>query len=497
MLRGGQLEGTVLGAEGQPVPEAEVLASNRDLEMAARTDTEGHFSFELPPGSYALSARRGQETGALEHEVKLDAGQRVQGLRLQLGAAAWVSGRVVRKGGPPVVAATVTARRQGNEKASSLGSTDERGDFSISSLTAGTYDFQVLMPEGTTFPQGPFNLAAGEHATLTLTYEEVLTGGMECHVRDEANPAPSVRVRASLLRPRASAARKWVEGLTDDKGHIRFDGLQPGQYRVALQRGEDSPGADLLVQVSKNATASCYFGLGEVLAHGQLAAVVKGRVLRSSGDPPDEPVMVELTRLERFPSPRRTLVDDQGRFQVSVIAGRYTLGTLRQHTFRCTAGLQQIQLEQGQTLETTLPLEDRAPDLRLRILDEDGAPAASTVMQVQLYAMWDLIEFVQTDAQGRIDICLPPPVSREIPVPLMTVLSLDSARTAIIETASGQGELTVRLRHLPSVQGRIITASGAPVTRFTLDVSPVNSSARTRTHAFLGIGSSFSIYRRA
>src|SRR5205085_204228 len=110
----------------------------------------------LPAGSYALSAQRGEETGALEQEVKLDVGQRVQGLRLQLGAGAWVSGRVVRKDGSPVVAAGVTARRRGNEKANSLGSTDERGDFSISALTAGTYDFQVLMPEGTRFTQGPF-----------------------------------------------------------------------------------------------------------------------------------------------------------------------------------------------------------------------------------------------------------------------------------------------------------------------------------------------------
>ncbi|WP_224364755.1 carboxypeptidase-like regulatory domain-containing protein [Hyalangium versicolor] len=92
MMRAGQLEGTVLSADGQPAAGAQVLATFEEQDSTTQTDDEGRFSLDVPPGRYSLSARRGEETGTLDQWVSVTAGQRVQGLLLQLSAEASVTG---------------------------------------------------------------------------------------------------------------------------------------------------------------------------------------------------------------------------------------------------------------------------------------------------------------------------------------------------------------------------------------------------------------------
>jgi hypothetical protein len=197
MLPGGHLDGTVLGADGQPTDGAEVLAMGREQASSALSDSEGHFSLELPPGAYAVSARKGPEAGALETEVKVAVEQHVQGLRLQLGAGAWLSGKVVRGDGSRVLGARVEAWSQRQSAASSQTGTDETGAFSLPALAAGTYVLHVFLPEGPQFSHGPVTLAAGEHVSLTLTSDDA--GAVELR------PLPVVEGR--ILQPYGAPVR--------------------------------------------------------------------------------------------------------------------------------------------------------------------------------------------------------------------------------------------------------------------------------------------------
>jgi hypothetical protein len=62
---------------------------------------------------------------------------------------------------------------------------------------------------------------------------------------------------------------------------------------------------------------------------------------------------------------------------------------------------------------------------------------------------------------------------------------VDQSRTALVLPARGQEELTVQLRPLPSLRGRVIHMSGSPVRRFHLELLPKDSFESLEAH-FLG-----------
>ncbi len=494
MVPGGGLDGTVLGADGQPAAGAEVLAMSREQALSAFSDSEGHFSLEVPPGAYAISAQKGPEAGALEQEVKVTAGQRVQGLHLQFGAGAWLSGKVVRRDGSGVLGARVEASPRGVSAVGSQAGTDESGAFSFPALAAGTYTLQVFLPErvflpvGAQFSHGPITLAASEHVSLTLTANDGPGGSVACWVQDESkHPVRGVQLRVSPLQAQGATDTRAIEGRTDATGKFVFTGLPPGMFRVeALRDGHSLSGA-LSLFVEKNSSTSCSFLVPSETAPEDSMSMVEGRVLQRSGAPPDEPVLVEFHYQDK-PGPYlgRVLVDTQGRFRLAVSPGPYTLKAFRERSIGCgAAGQRELQVEAGQHLETTLLLEEtREPDLRLRVLEANGTPAKLTPVRVHTLASFS--ELAQTDEQARLDVCLPPVEQQPPTAPLLIVSSFDGARAAKVEAASGLGELTLQLRPLPFVQGRIIHPYGIPVGHLILDISSASMRVPTRAYEFVG-----------
>jgi hypothetical protein len=197
---GGQLEGVVLRANGQPAAGAEVLADNRQHRATVRTDSAGQFSFELPPGSYIVSARSGEEAGVLKG-VAIAVGQHVQGLSVRLGAGARISGKVVRKDGSPVLGARVVACLMEllcedlSQQIQLLAGTDESGAFSLAPLAEGTYFIGVHLPGGRLLQRSPVTLTAGEHSTLTFLCEP--TDDLACQPQESQEGSPQ-RTQASI-----------------------------------------------------------------------------------------------------------------------------------------------------------------------------------------------------------------------------------------------------------------------------------------------------------
>ena len=74
LTRAGIIEGFVVDAEGRPVPGAEVRVSGGLTEQVVTTGQGGGFSAEVEAGAHTVSARRGDEAGALDTPVVVAAG---------------------------------------------------------------------------------------------------------------------------------------------------------------------------------------------------------------------------------------------------------------------------------------------------------------------------------------------------------------------------------------------------------------------------------------
>jgi hypothetical protein len=196
----GQLEGVVLHSDGQPAAGAEVLAANPEHGATVRTDSAGQFSFELPPGTYAVSARSSEEAGVLK-SVAVAVGQRVQGLSVRLGAGARITGKVVRKDGSPVLGARVEACLMElrcddlPQQIQVFAGTAENGAFSLSPLAAGLHAIMVFLPGGGRLRPHLVTLAAGEHSTLTFLCEP--TDDLACQLQ-QSEESPPQRTQASI-----------------------------------------------------------------------------------------------------------------------------------------------------------------------------------------------------------------------------------------------------------------------------------------------------------
>jgi hypothetical protein len=302
------------------------LSGSRSRSDPVYTDGDGRFEFGgLPAGSYTLAiSKTGYVWGKLgarevERSIQFELADRttLDGLDVRLVRAAALSGRVVDDLGDPLLAVSVSAgtllRVNGQLQMSSLRATvtDDRGEFRIGGLFAGSYVVRVegaragsLLPGApdewrrnvswaqTYFPGTPdlasadrLALRAGEERSgvdVILRAESSTGGRLTVTVIDQAgNPAAgSVRI---LGRSLGMAGRL-------QKGQLRVPTpLEPGEYLVAVQ--SDSGAAAARV-VMAGEDASLALTLGN-------SAVVTGRVIVDGGFPADL-TQVPLAARSRF-----------------------------------------------------------------------------------------------------------------------------------------------------------------------------------------------------
>ncbi|KFE69147.1 MSCRAMM family protein [Hyalangium minutum] len=254
LSRSGQLEGTVVHADGAPAPGAEVSTTSSQYDATVLTDGEGHFAIDVPPGTYTVSSRQGEETGVLD-AVAVDEGDRVRGLRVTLGAGARLSGTMLRKDGSPVIGAKVeTWRRMAGSsglahRSRALAVTDEHGAFTLGPLAPGTHVPGVALPQRGRYRPPPVTLAAGEHASVVWTCEP--RDDVTCQVPEatEGSAQPALAaIRGRVLHPLGipvgrieviipSGDRKEGWNYYSDFTGDRFDlrGLAPGLKHFAVK----------------------------------------------------------------------------------------------------------------------------------------------------------------------------------------------------------------------------------------------------------------------
>jgi len=106
---GGEIRGTVLGLDGQPLAAAQVSSTQIASEAIAWTDERGDFALVgLPPGNHGLEAVAAGMLGVADRVVSLGVGEEVDGIVIRLAPepASWTV-RAVTGAGEPCRAGSV------------------------------------------------------------------------------------------------------------------------------------------------------------------------------------------------------------------------------------------------------------------------------------------------------------------------------------------------------------------------------------------------------
>jgi len=234
--------GSVLGADEQPIPGAEVnLTRSRTIEMGGnvmrtmmmeseQTNAEGIFIFEeQEPGSISLSAVASGYQEAKLDSLEIPKGEDLVDVRLPLTSGAVVQGKVMTPDGRPAVGASVTQLGERTEMIMMGGeSTDGAGHYRIEGLAPGTTTIQVTHDD---YPRAVKEIELEEGLNrLDLTFE----GGFAVSglVTDIAgNPIGGADLRL------VTAGRSWGGPATQSSmdGTFRFPGVQDGEYAVRTE----------------------------------------------------------------------------------------------------------------------------------------------------------------------------------------------------------------------------------------------------------------------
>ena len=235
-----ELRGRTLAPDGSPVAGARVEIGPEDgsslvgnLPFFALSDARGGFVAHVPPGSYALAARRGGLAARLPLTVRAGAAQKPLAVRLAPPAGAVLTGRVA--GLAPGEVAAVGVTRLAHYPAQ----TGEDGRYSIVGVPPGRHVVEVRIGSPAGWPLwAEVEIPAGaREATLDFTYPP----------RDRSL-AVQILGYDHLAELDVSLTAAWPElsiGLSknrafdrttvpDAQGRVRFECLPAGRYAVEV-----------------------------------------------------------------------------------------------------------------------------------------------------------------------------------------------------------------------------------------------------------------------
>lgn len=169
--------------------------------------------------------------------------------------------------------------------------TDQQGIYEVKGLPAGRYQLTASKSGYVTLGYGqrrPFDASKPVELTDGQTIEKIdfqlpRGGAITGRVTDEFGE-PVADVNVSVLRYRRSSGHRRLSSVgrsatTDDLGHYRLYGLEPGEYYLAAQL-KSSMMNEGTVEISQG-YAPTYFAGSPVLAEAQPVAVAVGDELNA------------------------------------------------------------------------------------------------------------------------------------------------------------------------------------------------------------------------
>ncbi|NOK11168.1 carboxypeptidase-like regulatory domain-containing protein [Corallococcus exercitus] len=452
------IEGFVVDAKGLPAADAEVRVGGNPSQVVT-TGAQGGFSVEVEPGSHPLSARRGEESGALDLPVLCVAGKTVRDVRIQLGPGAVLEGRVVEEAsGGPVEGARVDVSLSGGDGDPGVAVSDAEGYFLVRGLAPGRYDAKVTALHHS--PARRFGLTVVQGERFPVEFKLSRTGSVEGQVRDRSG--------APVAAARVSGVNAWlnetdaapIEVRTDADGRYRLDGLETGRMSLAARYEGSTTGIRQLVAVEADRTTRADFTL-------EGTGTVEGWVRAARGSLPD--VTLEVTALADGVSQvdGHVVVDAEGAFRMVLPSGDYTLLLMARGRF--SQGQQQrVRVDAGRTTQVEFTWEEQhdANEYRGVVLEPDGSPSPRAIITLTPEEGQGVpLSMTHTDDEGRFAI----PLSLGGGSATRRVLlgARNGGRSSEPVPVTARQDVVVRLRPSAFLRGRVVR-EGKPVRGFTV-----------------------------
>ncbi|NOJ92391.1 hypothetical protein HMI51_05490 [Corallococcus coralloides] len=455
------IEGFVVDSKGLPAADAEVRVGGNPSQVVT-TGTQGGFSVEVEPGSHPLSARRGEETGALDLPVLCAAGSTVRDVRIQLGPGAVLEGRVVEaSSGEPVPDARVDVTPSGEDGGPGVAVSDAEGRFLVRGLAPGRYDAKVTALNHSPATRTGLTVAQGER--FPVEFKLSRTGSVEGQVRDRSGaPVAAARVSGINVWPNERDAHP-MELRTDADGRYRFDGLATGNLSLSASHEGSTVGIRQSVVVEADRTTRADFTLDGT-------GTVEVRVRAARGSLPD--VTLEVTALAddvEGPAPGvgHVVVNADGGLRMVLPSGGYTLLLMARGRF-VQGQREHVRVEAGRTTQVEFIWEETRDvnEYRGVVLEPDGSPSPGAVVTLTAVEGQGVpLSMTPTDEEGRFAI----PLSRGGGSPTRRVLLIarNGGRSSEAVPVTAGQDVVVRLRPSAFLRGRVVR-KGEPVRGFTL-----------------------------
>ena len=241
MARGGEIRGKVHGPDGEPIPDAEVMAysteesflgATRRNAVVDRTDESGTYHLAwVPAGTVEIAVQPAGYSKWVSDDLIVEEGESVADFDIELAAPVNVTGRVVNARGEPVEAATVWVSSR-TENVSSRSESDADGRFSNDELQPGSdYRLRVDHREYLSFSGDPFDISE----TVDLGTIELLEG-LSIEGRIVTVDQQPVKTASIDVFQRAGDGRSSVRENehADADGEFAILGLPDGEYEVRV-----------------------------------------------------------------------------------------------------------------------------------------------------------------------------------------------------------------------------------------------------------------------
>lgn len=459
------LEGFVLGADGQPAPDAEVRVLGGPTDFRTTTGAGGGFSLEVSSGTYWVVARKGGQVGRAPGFIVVGPGETARDVTVRLGATGYLSGTVTRGADTsPVEGAWLMASPAGAGGELGRARTDASGQYTLE-LPPGDYDVRVLAPGHTDSAGEGLVVQADRYTVADFRLEG--TTSVEGTVADpRGRPLAGVSVRAGLLR---GASGEELYTRTDAAGAFLLEGLPVGTVRVRAKQDTSAVWSSRTTQLATGARGQVDFTLSET-------GLVRGRVTQASGAPLPEPAVVRAMAKEGtggLVDMALAETDAQGHYQLELRAGVYQLTAVlpgARYTYHHVDD-PAVTVEPGATVMMDLTLLDER-GLRGVVLEPSGAPSPRALVVVSQAGDFPFSIPVDADENGRFSV---PPH----PQPTTLTLRAHNAGrlSAPLPIPEGAGELKLQLRPAATLRGRVVARGGAAPSGFTLRLLEADGSA--------------------
>ncbi|RKH87739.1 hypothetical protein D7Y21_17740 [Corallococcus sp. AB045] len=458
------IEGFVVDSKGLPAADAEVRVGGNPSQVVT-TGAQGGFSVEVEPGTHPLSARRGEETGALDLPVLCAAGKTVRDVRIQLGPGAVLEGRVVEESeGTPVAGARVDVSFSGGDGDPSVAVSDAEGHFIVQGLAPGSYNAKVTASGYS--PDTRWGLTVTQGESFPVEFKLSRTGAVEGQVRDSIGaPVAAARISTASIG-RFEMDPRPIEARTDTEGRYRIEGLATGYMSLSARHEGATTGVRQSVSVKANRTVQADFTL-------DVTGTVEGRVRAARGSLRD--VTLEVTALADdvsqgvTPDMGHVFVDAEGAFRMALPSGDYTLLLMARGRFSQNEQ-KRVRVDAGRTAQVELTWEEPRGGNEYRgvVLEPDGAPSPRAVITLTTTERQDIpLSMTPTDEEGRFAI----PVGRVGGSPTRRVLmsARNGGRSSEPVPVTVDQDVVVRLRPSAFLRGRVVR-KGEPVRGFTVSL---------------------------